>query len=175
MEDADLLARRETTAEEPRDETGTSDDEPSGGDHQRAPQLQEARQQESNRYPTYSGRGDRGGQNCEDWLDKIKIVASVFNWDEKTQLAHLVSCVRGIAQAFYRTCTPKQKHSYATLKELLQCFTPVHVQSVQASLFHHHHQKPSETVDDYAQALWILFRRAFPNTDRECSVSVRTC
>ena len=85
-----------------------------------------------------------------------------FGWEEGAKLAHLVSRLKGAALTYYRSCPVETRHSYALLKDaLLKRFTPVHVQSVQGALFHRRSQKPMETVDEYAQELRALFRRAY--------------
>ena len=42
------------------------------------------------------------------------------------------------------------------------CFTPVHIQAVHSSMFHQHQQGQSGTVDYYAQELWKLLYKAYP-------------
>ena len=114
--------------------------------------------------------GDKSGETetVEDWLDQLDIMAGVFSWREDAKLMHLVSRLKGAALAYYRTCPPETKRSYALLKEaLLKRFTPVHVQAVQGALFYERSQKPTETVDQYAQELRLLFRKAFPKIERD--------
>ena len=48
---------------------------------------------------------------------------------------------------------------------LVKRFTPVRIQAVQSSLFHERKQG-EESVDSYAQALKVLFHKAYPNTQR---------
>ena len=48
----------------------------------------------------------------------------------------------------------------------MQRFTAVHIQSVQSHLFHHRVQKNQESVDQYAQELRKLFKRAYPGLDK---------
>ena len=43
-------------------------------------------------------------------------------------------------------------------------FTPVHIQSVQSSIFHERRQHVTESVDDYAQDLRKLFHRAYASS-----------
>ena len=57
---------------------------------------------------------------------------------------------------------------YSLLREaLLKRFTAVHVQSVQGNLFNQRSQKASESVDEYAQELRTLFRRAYSKLERD--------
>ena len=118
--------------------------------------------------PKFAGVMTPGSETVEDWIDQLEIVAAAFEWDEKTKLAHLVSRLKGAELAFYRTCTTDQRRIYPLLKEaLLKRFTAVHVQSVQGSLFHQRNQRAGETVDEYAQELRTLFRRAYPKLERD--------
>ena len=48
---------------------------------------------------------------------------------------------------------------------LVKRFTPVWIQAVR-SLFHERKQGEKESVDSYAQALKVLFHKAYPNTQR---------
>ena len=55
-----------------------------------------------------------------------------------------------------------QRTNYTRLRETLATrFTPVNIQSVQSSLFHERKQGAQETVDEYAQQLKHLFRKAY--------------
>ena len=117
----------------------------------------------------YSGAnvGDED-ETIEDWLDQFDLIASVFEWDERARLMHLVTHLKGSALSFYRSCSQTQRHSYTLLTEALkERFTPVHVQSVQSALFHGRVQKPQETVESYGQELKRLFQRAYPKMARE--------
>ena len=50
--------------------------------------------------------------------------------------------------------------------ELTTTFTPVHIRVVQSSQFHESRQKHGESVDDYAQELRRLFRKAYPKAQQ---------
>ena len=117
----------------------------------------------------YSG-ADVGEEDetIEDWLDQFQLIASVFEWDDKMWLMHLVTHLKGSALAFYRSCSPAKQSSWEQLSEALrERFTPVHVQSVQSALFHGHVQKYQEPVESYGQELKHLFQRAYPTMARE--------
>ena len=89
-------------------------------------------------------------------------------WEEKVKLVHLTTRLKGPALSFYCSCSSEQRCSYSILKQELQTrFTPVHVRSVQSSLFHGWVQKPAETVDAYAQELKKLFLKAYPKFARD--------
>ena len=47
--------------------------------------------------PTFTGETAEDSETIGDWLDQIEIVAAAFDWDKKTKLAHLTSCLRGPA------------------------------------------------------------------------------
>ena len=82
------------------------------------------------------------------------MVATLGGWDERSKLVNIVTRLRGQAYSFYRSCTMRQRSSYATvMEELVKWFTPVRLQAVQSSQFHKWKQKPQESVDDYAQDL----------------------
>ena len=49
---------------------------------------------------------------------------------------------------------------------LTKRFTPVRIQAVQTSLFHKRKQREKESVDGYAQALRVLFQKAYPSAQR---------
>ena len=105
---------------------------------------------------------DHDGETVRDWIEQLEMVASICHWDQPTKLVNLVTQLRGQAYAFYRTCLQEQRNNYESLThELLKRFTPVHIQSVQSSLFHKRRQRNKETVDNYAQDLKRLFLRAY--------------
>ena len=80
---------------------------------------------------------------------------------------NLVTRLRGEAYSFYNSCSPQQRGSYEALVEAFKKrFTPVRIQAVQSGLFHERKQKERETVDGYAQALKVLFGRAYPSAQR---------
>ena len=112
----------------------------------------------------YSGEPTASdGETFRDWKDQFELVAGACKWDSQAKLVNLVTRLRGQAYAFYRSCTPPQRSSYdALIGELSKRFTPVRIQAIESSLFHERKQKPSETVDDYAQDLRVLFKRAYP-------------
>lgn len=118
--------------------------------------------------PRFEGNKSGDSDTVEDWLDQLDIAAVAFKWEEEARLAHLVSRLKGAALAYYRSCSFEMRHSYSLLKEaLLRRFTPIHVQSVQGTLFYQRNQKHGETAEEYAQELRLLFKKAFPKTARE--------
>ena len=113
--------------------------------------------------PTFNGENlDGDGESFSEWLERLELVASTCKWDDQAKLVNVATCLRGIASRFYRSCTPQQRSSYNELVTALRSrFTPVHIQSVQSSIFHEWRQHANETVDDYAQDLRRLFHRAY--------------
>ena len=63
----------------------------------------------------------------------------------------------------YTACAlPQQRSSYNELVTALHSrLTPVHIQSVQSSIFHERRQHANKTIHDYAQDLCRLFYRAY--------------
>ena len=115
----------------------------------------------------FSGEEQGAGETFNDWVEQFKMVASVCRWDESTQLVNLVTRLKGQAFAFYRSCDLSERTSYSALvEELRKSFTPVHIQSVQSSLFHEHKQRPDESMDAYAQDLKVLFFKAYPKAQQ---------
>ena len=106
-------------------------------------------------------------KRLKEWLEQFELVARICRWDNPTRLANLVTRLQGEAYAFYKSCTPQQSSSYEEISAALtKRFTPVRIQAVQSSLFHDRKQKEKESVDSYAQALWVLFYKAFPSAQR---------
>ena len=100
----------------------------------------------------FTGESTEGSETIVEWLEQLQLVASACRWDESTKLVNLVTRLKGQAFAFYRSCDTQKRNQYSTLvEELKKCFTPVHIQAVQSSLFHDRKQKPGETMDAYAQ------------------------
>lgn len=92
----------------------------------------------------------------------MELEAEVCNWNSQTKLIHVQN---GEKFAFDRSCSKSRKTYYDQLmKELMQQFTPVQIQSVQTSLFHERKQGERETVDVYAQDLKSKFHKAYPQT-----------
>ena len=102
-----------------------------------------------------------GDETIVEWLEQLEFVASACRWDESAKLVNLVTRFKGQAFAFYRSCDTQKRNQYSTLVgELKKCFTLVHIQAVQSSLFHDRKQKPGEAVDYYAHDLKCLFYKA---------------
>ena len=103
----------------------------------------------------FSGEGDDGvGETIDEWLEQFELVATVAHWDQPAKLANLVTCLKGPAFAFFRSCPADQHSNYPLLvSELKKRFTPVHIRAVQTSLFHERKQADKETVDTFAQDL----------------------
>ena len=113
---------------------------------------------------------DAGQRRVEDWLEQFEMVATMCKWDEAAKLANLATRLRGQAFTFYRSCSSQQRTRYSTLvAELKKRFTPVRIKSVDSSRFHERKQGTGESVDTYAQALRVLFRRAYPAAVRGSS------
>ena len=75
--------------------------------------------------------------------------------------------LKGEAYAFYKSSSPQQRASYEMMTAALtKHFTPVRIQAVQTSLFHERKQREKESVDGYAQALRVLFQKAYPSAQR---------
>ena len=109
----------------------------------------------------FSGE-DLEGETFEDWIEQFELVAKLYKWSEAAKLVNLITRLRGPAYSFYRACLPEQKESYTVLKqELTKRFTPVQIQAIQSELFHDRKQKDGESVDEYAQDLRRLFRKAY--------------
>ena len=113
--------------------------------------------------PNFSGDQVEGeGETIDDWLERLELVAVTCHWEEQAKLVNVAARMRGSASWFYRSCTPQQRSSYASLTTALhERFTPVRLQSVQSRKFHVRRQQPKESVDNYAQDLRKLFHRAY--------------
>ena len=83
-----------------------------------------------------------------------------------TELVNLVTRLRGEACAFFKSYSVQEYSSYEEMAAAInKRFTPVQVQAVLSSLFHERKQG-EESVDSFAQALKVLFHKAYPNTQR---------
>ena len=70
--------------------------------------------------------------------------------------------LKGVAYSFYRSCTPIQRNTYALLvAELKTRFTPIELTAIRMQLFHDCQQRVKESVDEYAQVLRKLFKKAY--------------
>ena len=117
--------------------------------------------------PKFSGGDSSPAGSFQEWITQFELVAEVYGWSKQAKLIHLTTCLRGEAFAFFRSCSKQQKASYDLLATEPKCrFTPVHIQSVQTSLFHDRRQRSSETVDAYAQDLKSLFHKAYPQVQQ---------
>ena len=116
--------------------------------------------------PNFHGENLEGdGESFNDWLEHLELVASTCKWDDQAKLVDIATRLRGTASRFYRSCTPHQRSSYKELVAALRKrFTPIHIQSVQSSIFHERKQRATESVDDYAQDLRKLFHCAYSSS-----------
>ena len=113
--------------------------------------------------PNFNGENVEGdGESFSDWLERLELVATACKWDNQAKLVNVATRLRGTATRFYQSCTPQQRSGYDELVAALRRrFTPVHIQSVQSSIFHERKQRVDESVDDYSQDLRKLFHRAY--------------
>ena len=115
----------------------------------------------------FTGETIDEGETFAEWLEQLEMVATACHWDEPAKLVNLVTRLKGQAFSFYRSCDATQRNQDATLvMELKKCFTPIHIQSLQSSLFHDRRQRVDESVDTYAQELKRLFHRAYPKAQQ---------
>ena len=80
---------------------------------------------------------DKDGITFGDWHEQFELVAGLCGWSDHVKLVNVATRLKGVAYAFYRSCTATQHASYQQMVELLtDSFTPEQIQSVQSSLFH---------------------------------------
>lgn len=110
----------------------------------------------------FTGEEDHDGELFQDWHERFESVAALAGWGGHSKLVHLMTRLRGPAFSFFKSCSPEQRSSYDLLVEALKKrFTPVRLTAVQNQIFHGRQQGPKETVDEYAQDLKRLFRKAY--------------
>ena len=113
----------------------------------------------------FSGE-EKDGITFRDWHEQLELVAGLCGWSDRVKLVNVATRLKGVAYAFYRSCTASQRASYQQMVDLLtDRFTPVQIQSVQSSLFHDRKQT-NETVDEYAQDVRRLFYLAYPRAQQ---------
>ena len=113
----------------------------------------------------FSGE-EKDGITFGDWHEQFELVAGLCGWSDHVKFINVATRLKGVAYAFYRSCTATQRASYQQMVELLtDRFTPVQIQSVQSSLFHDRKQT-NETVDEYAQDVRRLFYQAYPRAQQ---------
>ena len=97
-----------------------------------------------------------------DWLEQFEAVAMLAGWNEHAKLVNLTTRLRGTAYSFYRFCVSEQRSNYRLLVEQLRKrFTPVELTAIQSQRFHDRWQSTKESVDEFAQELKKLFRKAY--------------
>ena len=118
--------------------------------------------------PNFSGDNADTDEECfSEWLERLELVATTCGWDDQAKLVNVATRLRGAASRFYRSCPPQQRATYSALTSALQQrFTPVRIQSVQSSKFHERMQRPTESVDSYAQDLRKLFYQAYSHAQQ---------
>ena len=110
---------------------------------------------------------DLENEAFDDWLTQFEMIAGLFKWEGLARLVHLATCLRDQHSHSTNLALWHKGPDYQLLVgEVRKRFTPVHIQAVQTSRFHERKQKTGETVDDYAQDLQKLFRKAYPTTSR---------
>ena len=97
-----------------------------------------------------------------DWLEQFEAVAILAGWNEHTKLVNLTTWLRGTAYSFYHSCVSEQRSNYTLLVEQLRKrFTPVELTAIQSQRFLDRRQSTKESVDEFAQELKKLFRKAY--------------
>ena len=115
-----------------------------------------------------------GEENCSesgtfsDWLEQFEAVAILAGWNEHAKLVNVTTRLRGTAYSFYRSCVSEQRSNYTLLVEQLRKrFTPVELTAIQSQRFHDRRQSTKESVDEFAQELKKLFRKAYFSLTKE--------
>lgn len=97
-----------------------------------------------------------------DWHEQLELVAGLRRWSDHVKLVNLDTRLKGLAYAFYHSCTATQHANYQQIVSLLtERFTPMQMQAVQSSFFHDRKQQPHETVREYAQDVCCLCYQAY--------------
>ena len=110
----------------------------------------------------FSGEEGADGETFNDWIEQFDSVARLAMWDGHYKLVHPTNWLKGPALSFFRSYPLEQQSDYSRLVEALRKrFMPVHLASVSTQLFHERRQSERESVDEYAQELQQLFRRAY--------------
>ena len=112
--------------------------------------------------PRFSGEETTDGETFQDWHEQFESVAILGGWSEHGKLVNLTTRLKGAAYSFYRSCAAEHRNSYTQLVvELKKRFTPVQLTAIQTQQFHDRQQGAKETVDEYAQALKKLYKKAY--------------
>ena len=118
----------------------------------------------------FSGDSTEDIETFPEWLEQFEMVAAAAGWTDQFKLPNLVMRLKGPARAFYKTCSQEQRNSLPQLvAELSKRFVPVSTDSVVCNRFHWRRQKKGETVDEYAQELRKLCKKAYPKVAPEGS------
>lgn len=108
-------------------------------------------------------QGLEEGESIDMWLEGFESLATAYGWDDRMKPLQLISRLKGPALVFVRSFRPEQRKSFTVMREALsKRFTPVHIESVQGSVFHRRSQRVGESVDDFAQQMVQLYGRAYP-------------
>ena len=86
-------------------------------------------------------------------------MAQLASLTDHAKLVNLTIRLKGTAYTFYRSCT-KEQHNLL-VAELKKRFTPIQLTAIQSQLFHDRKQGAKESVDDFAQELRKLFKKAY--------------
>ena len=127
--------------------------------------------------PNFSGdNADTDKEYFSEWLERLELVAITCGWDDQAKLVNVATRLRGAASRFYRSCPPQQRATYSALTSALQQrFTPVRIQSLQSSKCHERTQRPTESVDSYAQDLRKLFYQVLNRREGELRSWANQC
>ena len=100
-----------------------------------------------------------------EWIERFEELAQLYAWGDAVKLSQLKLRMEGPARAFCRDCRGADRRDYASLRTALtKRFTPVRLGAARSGVFQQRRQKPGESVDQYAQELRRLFKRAYPSS-----------
>ena len=75
----------------------------------------------------FSGE-EKDGITFRDWHEQLELVAGLCGWSDRVKLVNVATRLKGVAYAFYRSCTATQRASYQQMVDLLtDRFTPVQI------------------------------------------------
>ena len=55
---------------------------------------------------------EKDGITFRDWHEQLELVAGLCGWSDRVKLVNDATRLKGVAYAFYRSCTATQRSSY---------------------------------------------------------------
>ena len=109
-----------------------------------------------------------GTSSFQDYLVQFEMTSELNRWDDTVKAMELATSLRGAAQSILSDLRPEQRRSYDHLVSVLTArFEPINQTELYRAQIKGRLRKKSENVQELAQDIKRLVRRAYPQASSD--------